>query len=540
MSKEKLLLTGIIVIALFLRLWQIGSNPPSLNWDEAAWGYNAYSLGIDGRDEFGKFLPYKYLESYGDFKPPLYAYLTIIPVKIFGLNEFAVRFPSAFFGSLTVALTYFLVLEIFIQNEKSKKFALLSAFFMAVSPWHINLSRAAFEANVASFFLILGVYLFLFAIRTKKMLLPFSVISFGLSLYTFNTSRIVAPLLGALLVAAFYKNILKRKKEALIALGCGFVLIVPITGFLLSPQASLRFKEVNIFSDISVIWQTNQEIANDNNSTLSKVIHNRRLAYGVSYLKHYLDMFNPSFLFIRGDQNPRFSTQEVGQMYILDLPLLLIGIFALFRKRFGYWWLIPTWMLIGIIPSAVARETPHALRTETTLPTFQIFASIGAVYFLIWAKKFFRYQKVIVAAAGIAYLFFVFYYLQGYYRYYPKEFSKDWQYGYKQSVLYADSVKNKYATIQATTDLGRPYIYYLLYLKIPPQEFRKNSKVRRDTFGFVYVDSFKKYQFTDTLDARPKKGILYIQAAEKVPANARVLKEFKLLNGSTVLKAYTL
>ena len=110
---KKLLFAGIIFTAIFLRFWQLGSNPPSLTWDEVTWGYNAYSLGIDGRDEFGRFLPLDYLESFGDFKPPVYAYLAIIPVKLFGLNEFAVRFPSAFFGVLTVLATYFLVKTLF-------------------------------------------------------------------------------------------------------------------------------------------------------------------------------------------------------------------------------------------------------------------------------------------------------------------------------------------------------------------------------------------------------------------------------------------
>src|SRR3989338_6879393 len=110
---NKILPLTIIVIAILLRFWMLGQNPPSLTWDEAAWGYNAYSLGIDGKDEFGRFLPLDYLESFGDFKPPVYAYLDVIPIRIFGLNEFAVRFPSALFGIFMVIITFFLVREIF-------------------------------------------------------------------------------------------------------------------------------------------------------------------------------------------------------------------------------------------------------------------------------------------------------------------------------------------------------------------------------------------------------------------------------------------
>ena len=113
--KQRILFIIILLLAFLLRFYQLGTNPPSLTWDEAAWGYNAYTLGIDRKDEFGKFLPYEFLESFGDFKPPLYAYLAIIPVKLFGLTEFATRVPSAFFGFLTVFITYFLDQNFFLK-----------------------------------------------------------------------------------------------------------------------------------------------------------------------------------------------------------------------------------------------------------------------------------------------------------------------------------------------------------------------------------------------------------------------------------------
>src|SRR5438874_557715 len=108
MKQNIIYIICILLLAISFRFFHLSTNPPSLTWDEAAWGYNAYSLGIDRRDEFGRFLPYDYLESFGDYKPPMYAYLDIVPVKVFGLNEFAVRSPSAFFGVLTVLMTYLL------------------------------------------------------------------------------------------------------------------------------------------------------------------------------------------------------------------------------------------------------------------------------------------------------------------------------------------------------------------------------------------------------------------------------------------------
>jgi 4-amino-4-deoxy-L-arabinose transferase-like glycosyltransferase len=537
--KKYLLL--IIFLACFLRFWQLGQNPPSLTWDETAWGYNAYSLGIDGKDEFGRFLPLDYLESFGDFKPPMYAYLDVIPVKLFGLNEFATRFPSAFFGVLTVLIAYFLVKRIFWNSKSRELYALFSAFFLAISPWHIMLSRAAFEANVATFFLICGVWLFLGGVQEKKWYLSPSIASFVFSLYTFNTARIVAPLLGVILAISFWKILIQRKKQLGLAILIGIILILPTLRFLLSSQAQLRFKEVNIFSDIDIIKVTNQEIKNNKEVWWSKVLHNRRVAYGLSYVKHYFDNLNPSFLFIKGDGNPKFSTQGVGQMYLWDLPFFAIGALMLFRKKSGFWWIIPTWLLIGIIPAATARETPHALRIETTLPTFQILTAYGFVQFMFYIRKYAKFFKTLIIFFGILLFINVFYFLRNYFVNYPFEFSGEWQYGYKNSIRYVKSVEERYDNIYITNAMGRPYIYYLFYTKTSPDLFRKDSVVKRDAFGFVNVDRFGKYNFlngdTEINRGRSVKN-LFIDTPNNVPPKVNVLKEFYLLNNNIALVAY--
>ncbi|MEK7502055.1 MAG: phospholipid carrier-dependent glycosyltransferase [Patescibacteria group bacterium] len=571
-SKTFIILAGIIFLAFFLRFYQLGNNPPSLTWDEAAWGYNAYSIGIDGRDEFGRFLPLDYLESFGDFKPPVYAYLDVLPVKIFGLNEFAVRFPSALFGVLTVIATYFLVKRIFWKSKLKEFYALMSALILAISPWHIMLSRAAFEANVATFFIVLGVFLFLTAVNSVKsqgaasfpprgwkpidalglrflLLLSLSVISFILSMYTFNTARVVAPLLILGLAIGFRKELFDRKKEVVIASLIGLIMIIPLAQFILTPQASLRFKEVNIFSDINVIKTSNQEIANDNNAFWSKLIHNRRLVYGVEYIKHYFDNLSPNFLFIRGDGNPKFSTQTVGEMFLWDLPFFIAGILFLIRKREGLWWIIPIWLIVGIIPAATARETPHALRIETVLPTFQILTAYGFYHFISGLKTYdlrlknFLKGKLFITISFISYVLLLINFLYFYHDYlvhYKRIYSGEWQYGYKESINYVSSVYGNYDQINITTELGRPYIYYLFYTKTPPGEFKKTAKVEREVFGFVNVKGYGKYRFLKDLKDVSNKKVLYVNSAQNTPNNAKILKTFYLLNGEPTLVAYEL
>src|SRR3989338_759355 len=102
------LLAGIILLAFILRFYRMQTNPPSLYWDEASLGYNAYSILKTARDEHGKFLPLTNFAAFGDYKPPGYIYTAVPAIAVFGLNEFSIRFPSAFFGVLTVVITYLL------------------------------------------------------------------------------------------------------------------------------------------------------------------------------------------------------------------------------------------------------------------------------------------------------------------------------------------------------------------------------------------------------------------------------------------------
>jgi 4-amino-4-deoxy-L-arabinose transferase-like glycosyltransferase len=133
----------ILLASVLLRFWKVDSFPPSLNWDEISHGYNAYSILKTGKDEWGNILP-TIFRAYGDYKLPVYIYLTVISEAFLGLTPLAVRLTSILAGISTVVFTYLLAKNIF-----SKKVALLSAFLVAIEPWSFFLSRGAFEANLA-------------------------------------------------------------------------------------------------------------------------------------------------------------------------------------------------------------------------------------------------------------------------------------------------------------------------------------------------------------------------------------------------------
>ena len=209
-SKSKILLGFIFILAILLRFIWLDKIPPSLYSDEADQGYNAYSIMKTGKDEHGVFLPVS-LRSFGDWKPPLPSYLMIPAIAIFGLNEFSVRLPSAIFGVGSVILTFFLIYEIFRNNIFKTKLALLSSFFLTVSPWHILQSRSAMLVIIGLFFLEAGIYLF-FKARSQPKFLLLSSTSFVLSIYSYYGMRVIAPLLIIYLISPVILNLFQDLK----------------------------------------------------------------------------------------------------------------------------------------------------------------------------------------------------------------------------------------------------------------------------------------------------------------------------------------
>src|SRR3989338_1570206 len=243
--KYKFLIAAVILLAITLRLYKVSQVPPSLYWDEVSLGYNAYSIAESGYDEHGEFLPLARFIAFGDYKPSGYIYTAVPFIKLLDLNELSIRFPSILAGVIMVVVTYLLVQELF----KSQIIALLASFLLAISPWSIHLSRAAFEANLAAAFNLSAVYFFVLSTR-KKWTVILSFVFLVLSFYTFNANRIIAPLLIFALLIIYWRESLKNYKWILTSVILSILLLLPSIGYLMSPESRLRFQEVSIFNNL--------------------------------------------------------------------------------------------------------------------------------------------------------------------------------------------------------------------------------------------------------------------------------------------------
>lgn len=526
MKQNKILLL-ILIFAFILRFYKLGSNPPSLYWDEASLGYNAFSILKTGKEEFQEFLPLTRFIAFGDYKPVGYIYSIIPFIALFGLNEFSVRLPSALAGVLMVFLTYLLTKKIL-----SKKSALLAASLLAISPWALHLSRGAFEANLAAFLNLLAIFCFLKGLKQKKYLF-FSAIFFVLTLYTFNSNRVLTPLLLLGLVIFYFKDLWKIKKWLLLSGFLALILLSPLLPYLRTREARLRFDEVNIFSNLDVIKTSNERIEIDGNTRLAKIFHHRFIGHSFNFLRGFLSFLNPNFLLVAGDINPRLSSQAVGEIYLIELPFLLMGIYYLFKKENKHAKFLCFWLLSALVPAAMAREVPHALRSLSILPVPQIFISFGFINFLAFLKN--RAIRVIFSAGCLLILACGFFYYQYFYYFiYPYLYSDQWQYGYKQLVQEVALREEKYNKVVITDHLDRPYIYFLFYQKYSPEKFWKTLERERDWYGFYKVLGFDKYNF---LSVEPedfqddKETLLVVKPTASIPENFRKLTTIKRLDG---------
>jgi len=510
----------IFLIAAALRLFALGSNPPGLYWDEVSLGYNAYSILKTGHDEHNRFLPIDTFKAFGDYKPPGYIYATVPSIALFGLNNFAVRLPSALAGTILVLVTYLLVKELFPNSPFSilnSQFSIaeVAALLLAISPWAIQLSRVAFESNLATLFNSLGILFFLKSLRRPSYLL-LATCCFLAAFYTFNANRLLSILLGTFLAVIYWRQLWQHKKQTIAALILGVALILPLIPHLKSSEGKLRWNEVNIFSNLDVIIDSNRRIAEDGGGRIAKLIHHRYLGHARNFLRHYTDHFNGRYLFLKGDQNPRFSVQDIGELYLIELPFLIIGFYYLLTKLKSpkTSLTIMGWFLLAPIPAAMARETPHALRSLSILPTPQIIIALGIIYFFTLIKKF---RKTLIIIFSSLFILSFLYFQIIYYRYYPKEYTGEWLTSYPQLVTYLkDSPQAQTAnTITVIPDLGRPYVYFLFYGKYPPEKYAQSVDRTGDVFGFFTVHSFDKFRFERVDPQIIKTGDIYVVRASE-------------------------
>ncbi|MBD2296197.1 glycosyltransferase family 39 protein [Anabaena sphaerica FACHB-251] len=440
---EVISLSIILLVAALLRILFLGTIPNGFFCDEASNGYDSYSILQTLRDQHGNFLPL-FARALDDYRPSMYIYLTVPFIKIFGLNEFATRLPAAVIGTLTVLALYYLAKEIF-----NNKVALICAFLLAISPWHIQFSRIAFEAILIPLLFTLGILFFVKSFKQSNYII-LSFLFFALSLHTYQAARVFVPLFLLGIVVIYRKHLWKIRKQTLIA-GILFLLIfIPLFSFWISPEGMARAKGTGVETNPLIIFQ------------------------------YYLSYFNPKFLFFKGDPIDRHSPAGIGELYYFEVITVLVGLFYIVKENRPEKFILLFWLFLYPIPAALTTQE-HALRAIVGVTIFAILSGYGVsklIDLLDSKRKILLVTSILILVASLGILG------KRYFLDYPKYTTREWEYGMREAITYAD--KSNYDCIVVSNQIylkkcGSIHVFIPFYTQYPPQEYQQSpiDPVRR-------------------------------------------------------------
>jgi 4-amino-4-deoxy-L-arabinose transferase-like glycosyltransferase len=178
---EGLHLLIILLLASFVFIYNLGTGSLT-SWDEGVYA------GVSGEIlKSNNWFDLTWRDAPWSDKPPLYMWMTVLFYKIFGLNEFAVRFFSALCGIGTVILTYLLARKLYSRNV-----AVVAGLLLLSTQHFIWSAKIGMLDCALTFFAALSFFFFKLG-EEKKIYLFFSCLAFALAFLTKGVAAIIIP-----------------------------------------------------------------------------------------------------------------------------------------------------------------------------------------------------------------------------------------------------------------------------------------------------------------------------------------------------------
>ncbi|MBU0572837.1 glycosyltransferase family 39 protein [Patescibacteria group bacterium] len=483
----------ILALAFFLRVVSLSTYPYGFTPDEASDGYDAYSLIQTGKDQWGHTLPLV-LESFGDYKPPLYAYIATPFIATLGLTKVAIRLPNALAGTAAVYVVYLLIKELKKLNKKrtkskDKRLALVASFLLAISPWHIFMSRGAFQASLTTLLMPLGIYLFIKGIKQPKKLI-WSAIILGLNLFSYHSAKLVTPIMIVVLVYFFRKELLKlKKKELLIPLGI-MGIFLGLMSYTFLQGAGERVKDISLFKGAMEAAGIERVTAvlSGMNPILARLMHNKVLFVARRFMSNYLLYFSPQFLFTHGPAEATYGMiPGRGMLYWFELPFLAWFVYSLSKfKEKKFLSIILIWLFLAPIPAALATGPGYAgNRAVIMLPAIQIILAFGAISLYDAVRQ--KYGKEILKKLTIGYvaivLIFFAMFIEDWVVQSPKKTAQAMLYGHFEATQWLAENVAPDRKIIVSKKLSEPQIFVAYANKWDPLDYQEATK------GWLYKEN---------------------------------------------------
>lgn len=494
-----LLLAFFTLCGLLTRTLFLSSLPSELHRDEADIAYNAYSILKTGKDEHGVKYPLIF-ESFGDYKLPVMVYLTKLSIELKGLDVKAVRLPNALLATLLIPVAYGLSYELF----KRKQTALATTTVLTFSVWHTFLARTIYEPIAGLTLSTLGLYFLLRARRSFIWFIP-AALTFLVSCFTYNLPMLFVPMM-VIVIAIIYRKEYFSLSYTKVA-GFGLVATAFLIPFFITLPLAQQKSGATLFSS--------QQLTEESQAQFDTLIQHR-VPYKISLLlsnkyslgitkvvANYSGVWNPQYLFVKGNDNPWHSLQliRVGEFHWGVIPFLLIGFILLIRKA-------PRWskaeifvilyLLFSPLINSLTLDSPNTNR----LMDFHLAVILIIALGLSWSLDQLRSKRHKIRKYVIVIL--IAYYavswsnaMMKYFFFHSSNLDIKWHEGVGQTarelsplISDADIV---YLDIMNLPDYYLLYPQFAFYTKLDPQVFQATAQWDKQN-SFLAPHRFANYQ----------------------------------------------
>ncbi len=460
MKYQKVLIILIFLLGVFLRLYQLNQTPPGLDVDEASFVYHANSLLHTGMDRYGQVFPLAF-RSFGTYLQPVYVYLEIIPVALFGLNVFSGRIVAVVFSILLLLITYFLL-------PKAKIVTLL---LLSISPWAIFFGRGGHEATVALTLFIISILLFLKSLSNPKLIILVALIV-GIASETYYTEWYLSLIFFPGLLWIYRDKFIKQKRYLILGLSIFLITQIPHLILLLSDAFTRRISQVNYF-----------------NQPFFGIIRD--------FVSHYLEYFSPGSLFFNPDPQLAKSMPDLSIFYWWMIIPLLLGVKQLLKEHGEFAKILTVLLILSPIPGALTKDPFYSMRALELFWGLTIVAGLGADYLLKLITS--RVLKTVLIGAVLTISLISFY--TSYFVLLKYEREDNYGYQYQQLV---EKLKS-YPRSQIVLDSGRftgVHIWIPFYSHTDPRKFQAqvSSEIKNNYYNDSNLDEVTKI---DNLQIRP-------------------------------------
>jgi hypothetical protein len=532
-SKSAIVVTlaAILLVVGALRMSGLTHTPPGLNQDEADNAWDAYCLLKHGTDQHGVSWPLFCTRGFGDNRSAIFLY-TMLPFQaVGGLNVWTTRLPAAALGVLTVLLLYYTGARLWGANA-----GLVAAALLALSPWHIQLSRTGNEAGATPFLALLPLAAWLWArlpaADEARPPVPWRALVggllAGLACYGYAPVRLVTPVtlvLVVLLTARRWRGLLRSRLgiKAAIAATVGFAATFGPLAYqhVVHPERIARRAEGNW------LWEASDSFS----ARAGKVV------------QRYAGHFGPDFLFLAGDHHETQFVPGFGAFSWYVLPLMGLGLVcvaARFRQGTAAGVLL-CWLLVSPLGDSLHRgfvyeaaggrlqESMHALRSAPMVCPALLLAGLGAAagHQWLWSRR----RRLAVAgwaALGLAVVLLDARFLLNYFTEYPRRqlVYESYQADLVEACMWirprmgaADGV------FFSAQDMNAPYVVSLVVLAYEPAQWFRDVRGTRTLDGWDICTQTGKLHFLfDAADravlgelernGRPEHVILVLRPGE--------------------------